>query len=910
MSFGQPSWLLLAVPVLVLWAAFFRGWSRLRWLAWLLLCVLALADPRRDAARGTHGHVVLLVDRSASVRGEALARALTLAPELSRYAQARGGALHVLGFGRNASVLAGPGEPLEALRGLAVQDASDLTAGLQLAAAQPGVSDVVLVSDGVYTSEDPLPVAVELRQQGVRVHTLQVDTHAPADAAITRLLAPPRVPRGQPFSIAVEIDSRIAQSGQLRVRDASGALVFERTLQLTAGTRRYALRLDASELGVHKLDATLDVAADTSPGNNRAQTLVESVGQPQVVVYTHNPDSALVRALGSAQLQLAVRSHGEALSLSAISGSAAVVLENMSLNELGDAADAALDSYVRKLGGGLLITGGQNSYALGGYYRSQLEQLLPVSMEQKDELRRPRLDMAIALDRSGSMSVVLSDGSQKMDLANRGAAEAIALLAPGDAISVFAVDTAAHNVVPLQRIVDAVHKRKLIESVRAIESTGGGIYVNTALSAAMDALLKGSAPTRHIVLFADAADAEEPGNYAELVKSFRRAGGTLSVIGLGTESDSDAALLREIAELGGGRVYFTADALQLPRVFAQDVMRVARKTFLRTRTTVEPARGLLALQLPLTAAPAVAGYNATYLVPGAEPSLITGDEQHAPLAAAWQRGAGKVMAVTFEADGPDTGEIANWAEYKPFFRAAVEWIKRASADIDLDATLKLEGNQALLRVELPEGHHTTSAPAAWLFSDDTQAPRPLRLAWTGPNTLSAYGPIDSGHAYQAAVVLPGQPALTLPWTMQPYSPEFAARSGPRTGDAVLGALAQATHGGVYTRPEDLGRPRTQPQQAPSSLVGLIVIAMLVLLLADIAWRRGLMSGRWLAWRRTWLQPMAAQFRRRVRSRVLATPAVNAPAAPAAEEQPSTEDAPEAASALSEAKRRARQRQGR
>ncbi|MEY4575645.1 MAG: hypothetical protein RL701_348, partial [Pseudomonadota bacterium] len=651
MSFGQPSWLLLAVPVLLLWLAFFRGWSRWRWLALLLLCVVALADPRSDARRGAQGQVVLLVDRSASVRGEALTRALALAPELEQHAQASAATLYVLGFGKQASLLAGPGEQFEALRSTAPQDASDLSAGLQLAAAQPGVSDIVLISDGVYTTEDPSPIAVELRQQGVRVHTLQIGAGAAAAAAITRLLAPPRVPRGQPFSVAVEIAARVAQPGLLRLRTASGQVLFEQTLQLAAGTRRYALRLDASELGVHKLEATLSVAGSETAGNDRAQTVVEVVGQPRLVVYTHNPASALVRALGSSQLQLDVRSHGEALTLPAITGSAAVVLENMSLNDLGDAAAAALDSYVRKLGGGLLVTGGQNSYALGGYYRSELEQLLPVSMEQKDELRRPRLDMAIALDRSGSMGVRLPDGSQKMDLANRGTAEAIALLAPGDAVAVFAVDTAAHSVVPLQRIVDALHKRKLIDMVRTIESTGGGIYVDAALAVAMDALLEGSASTRHIVLFADAADAEEPGNYVELVKRFRKAGGTLSVIGLGTESDSDAALLREIAELGGGRVYFTADAMQLPRVFAQDVMRIARNTFERKRTAVEPARGLVALQLPLANVPAVGGYNTTYLAQGAEASLIGGDEPHAPLAAAWQRGAGKVMAVTFEADG-------------------------------------------------------------------------------------------------------------------------------------------------------------------------------------------------------------------------------------------------------------------
>ena len=60
---------------------------------------------------------------------------------------------------------------------------------------------------------------------------------------------------------------------------------------------------------------------------------------------------------------------------------------------------------------------------------------------------------------------------------------------------------------------DAKHRRELRDEVLQIESQGGGIYVHTALAVAMDKLLEGQAKTRHIVLFSDASDSEEPGNY-------------------------------------------------------------------------------------------------------------------------------------------------------------------------------------------------------------------------------------------------------------------------------------------------------------------------------------------------------------------------------------------------------------
>ncbi|MCP4696914.1 MAG: VWA domain-containing protein, partial [Gammaproteobacteria bacterium] len=256
----------------------------------------------------------------------------------------------------------------------------------------------------------------------------------------------------------------------------------------------------------------------------------------------------------------------------------ALVLENMPLDRLNDNADAAIAHYVRHLGGGLLVTGGRNSYAMGGYYRSYLEDILPVALDRQEELRRAKLAMAIVLDRSGSMSVDVAGGAVKMDLANRGAAEAIALLSPLDDIAVFAVDSQAHLVAPLQAAGDA--REELTARVLSIESAGGGIYVYEGLTAAVQVLLKSDAATRHIVLFADAADAEKPGEYQTLLRQWGSAGGSLSVIGLGTNGDLDAALLEDLALLGGGRAYFTADALNLPRVFTQDVMQVARKSFL------------------------------------------------------------------------------------------------------------------------------------------------------------------------------------------------------------------------------------------------------------------------------------------------------------------------------------------
>ena len=71
---------------------------------------------------------------------------------------------------------------------------------------------------------------------------------------------------------------------------------------------------------------------------------------------------------------------------------------------------------------------GKYSFGSGGYFRSAVDELLPVSMELRQDHRKLAVAMAIVMDRSGSMSAGVPGTGTKMDLANTGATAAIELL--------------------------------------------------------------------------------------------------------------------------------------------------------------------------------------------------------------------------------------------------------------------------------------------------------------------------------------------------------------------------------------------------------------------------------------------------------------------------------------------------
>ncbi|MBU6181108.1 MAG: VWA domain-containing protein, partial [Verrucomicrobia bacterium] len=468
--------------------------------------------------------------------------------------------------------------------------------------------------------------------------------------------------------------------------------LYQGEVGITAGTGRFRFSDRTLEPGGHAYQISISPEQDAFPGNNRSERWIEVVAGPRVLLVTAYQDDPLIAVLRAQGFEVAVVEDPLTLQPGLLTGAKAVILNNVPAFELANDFLGALPFFVSDQGGGLLMAGGRRSFGSGGYCESAIDPLLPVSMELKSEHRKLGVAMAIVMDRSGSMAVTTPSGHTKMQLANEGAARSVELLGSMDAVTVFAVDSQAHQIAPLLNV--GASRGELNSRIRRIESMGGGIFVYEGMKAGWDVLKNAPLGQRHMILFSDAADSEEPRDYVNLIKEMRAGGATVSVIGMGTRSDPDARLLEDIAELGGGRIFFSEIPGELPNIFAQETVTVARSSFVEDVTgAATTGRWQELARRDAAWLPEIDGYNLSYLREGDEVALVSTDTYAAPLVAFGRRGIGRTAAVSFPLGGAFSEKARNWEQYADFVQTLTRWIMGDDVPPGLGVRHRLVGSQ-------------------------------------------------------------------------------------------------------------------------------------------------------------------------------------------------------------------------
>src|SRR5262245_41412920 len=857
----HPIWLALAIPLAAAWLLWRHSsrFLRLARLALLLLILLALCGlavklPSRN------GTVVVVADRSLSMPQGAEA-AQREAIDLIGRAMTSDDRLAVVSFGQSAAIERQPQSgSFAGFTNEVGRDASNLAEAIDKALAlipQNSPGKILAISDGRWTGKDPATAASKAAARGVTIDYRSLQRSSANDLAVAQIDAPIRVTPGEAFMITAWVKSPVQQEIAYELRRGAQVLAAGKT-NAGAGLSRLTFRDLAGEPGAQGYTIRVSQngagADDPVPENNSAKVLVGVEGPRPLLLVSPSPNSGLARLLsaGGMKVKLAAPEDCE-WSLDSLAQYSGALIENVPADKVTNRGMDSIASWVSEAGAGLMMTGGKHAYGPGGYFKSPLEPVLPVSMELRQEHRKLALAIVVAMDRSGSMGAAVGGGRTKMDLANLAAAQTLDMLTPMDEFGVVAVDSVSHVIVDLQKVDDAGSVRN---KILRVDSGGGGIFIYEALTTAAEMLLKAQSGSRHIILFADAADSEEPGKYRELLQQCEQSGVTVSVVGLGKPTDVDAELLRDIAKRGAGQIFFTENAEDLPRLFAQDTIIVARSMFLDQPAPIQFTGGLITLTgKQFTGLQSIGGYNLTYLRPKANPAAVTTDEYKAPVVASWQAGAGRVLCYLGEADGQYAGAVAGWKDAGDFFTSLARWVAGDAGDLPGNMLLTQEVKNGVARIELhldPERDESGATSPGGLpkvttlrgVAGSKPSSEKSEMRWASADTLEVEIPLRGNETALSTVEVPGAGRVTLAPVALPYSPEFKPVSGEE-GQSALARLAQATGGkervelsGVW---KDLPRLPRLVDLSP----WLLMLATALLLVEVLERHTGLISARLL-----------------------------------------------------------------
>ncbi len=832
--------------------------------ALLLLCiVLALAGLGWKTSGDDLG-VVFLVDDSASISPAAAQQARQFVAESLRTRRSHDSAA-VLGFAQTTALWQPPAESSQLLPAWpplpdGQRNATDLGLGLNFAAAlRPAgkVGRVVLLSDGNDTADGGVEAAARLAAAGLEVDTVALRNPTQPEVLVAGLELPPGLKSGEPFDARADIESNTATTTKVNLYQ-NQFLVGQQDIAVHPGRNDVLFPNLRAGDGFTAYEVEILPAADTRLENNRAGATAALSGQPRVLLVDSAVERAapLADALRAAQIEVEVRGPaGLPRDLSELQRFDLFMLSDVPALSLTRDQMELYRTWVQQFGGGFIMLGGENSFGVGGYYRTPIEQMLPVRMEHDDRQETPSVALYVVLDRSGSMTAPVA-AQTKIGLADQGAVMALDVLQAKDLFGLTAVDTQVHTVVPLGPTGNRAASEQKILSITA---GGGGIYIFTGLADAFHVLRAATAKIKHVILFSDAADAEEKssgempdgapaggGNSTDLVSAMLAEKITTSVVGLGGDRDKDVTFLRLLAERGNGRFYLTNDALTLPQIFSTETMKVAQSSLVEEPFNPVPAApSPLVPGLDWKTAPPLLGYNSTKPKPTAQVALAT--ELGEPLLASWRYGLGQTAAFTSDAQARWAGEWLGWDGYGKFWAQVVRGLLRKSdqAAFQVRTSEVAAGTRLRLAIDAvtPEGGFRDALPID-VSAVDTASGQAIaaRAEQTGPGSYSVeftLPPLSSAGGNGATTMFSiSSPAIAeRPYVFgytRSYPKEFL-RTG--TDGATLQAIASAGNGKYAPAPAQIFAAPRRYSERRLDLTNYFLAAALLLLPLDIFLRR-------------------------------------------------------------------------
>ncbi|MCK4343336.1 MAG: hypothetical protein KAY37_16600, partial [Phycisphaerae bacterium] len=871
--FESPGYLVLLALIPLLVALSYRSLAGLgpfrRVLAIIARCVvvlimiLALAGAQRTQ-KVDDLSVIFLVDRSKSIPQN-------LQREAFKYLERAGAKrpaddkIGVIGFCGLSEVNQLPMKTLE-IEGVttpAEPEQTNLAGAIRLALAllpSNTAGRIVIITDGNENVGDVLREAEQYSAAGIPIDVLPIEYEYTNEVVFEQLKTPPTATTEETINLQMVLRSQQRCTGKIELRHGNDKLDLNRrapgtalAVELNPGPNRIAISVPLRAAGAHRFKATFteDVeGTDKIKENNVADAFTVVSGQGRILILTtmydyraEQPSSLILeRALEQERLVCDVKVAGEQpLDQVMLLDYSLVILSNVPAGDLREEERQALATYVRDLGGGLIMVGGDDSFGAGGWLGSPVEEVMPVSFDVKHKKEFFKGALVLVMH-----ACEVPDGNH---LGERCSIEAVKTLSSRDLVGVLAWqwlgDEQEHWAVPLQPVGN---RTRIIKAIKKM-SMGDLPDLDAVMRPGVEALIKRKdCGPKHMIVISD-FDPQPPRN--DLINKMKQHGITCTTIAIGYGGHFiDERKARWIADSTGGRFHRTSDYSKLPQIFIKESREVRRS--LVQNIKFQPTWSSDALLSPVVTGmtteglPELGGFVLTTAKENAMIPIVRKakeGEEDDPVLAHWQVGLGKTVAFTsglWPKWGPSW---VDWVKFSKFWAQTVRWASRQSEAAAFDVTTSVQGGKAKVRIDAVDKNADVinfMKVAGRVLHPGSDKSEPLRLTQTGPGRYEAE--FDTHERGNYILDLRCRDADGKDTALQTglsvaYSPEY---SQMRANLPLLEELRSRTDGRLlsHSAPDAVfDRAGLPPAETRHVMWETLVRWLLLLFLVDIAIRR-------------------------------------------------------------------------
>lgn len=704
--------------------------------------------------------------------------------------------------------------------------------GLSLPTGGPGRQKrLVVLSDGIQNIGEVTALLDLVRASEIEVFALPLLSEREYEVWVRELRTLPQVRSGETFQVRAIVESTTDTEVQVRLYRNDLPVTEPRMIALKRGKQPldFPQQISEEDIYEYRIEISGDNATGDNSENNTGYGVTRVYGKPHILyIETDSVQAeALKTVLEMNRLAVEVRPPSEfPTDLVALQKSDAIILSNVSADALSTPQMNLIESYVRDLGKGLVVIGGDRAFGRGGYHDTPLEQVLPLEMTPRQ--KKESLALMLVVDASGSMANYVGP-DQKIQLALEGVRASIRALDDEDRVGVIGFAAKIKMDDP-----PTTEHEEILRTVGKLRP-GSGTKMYLALERAYERLQVVDAKQKHILLL---SDGKSEGDFIPLVERMTADKITLSTIAIG---DADRALMRTIAEAGGGGYRDVRNISELPKIMADEV-RQTQKYIVQEPFQPIINDGDFPMLAGIDRVPQLYGYIATSEKELAQ-IYIHSHEDH-PILAGWNYGLGRSVAFTSDVKPGWGAAWIEWDHFGKFWGQVINWTLPSTGEAaDFDLTIRHQNGSGEVLIDTTSTHRITF---------DARIARPnavgelVELRRVTPTQYSGEFSVRERGSYLVTVQKnrDGQVENTVYGNLVvSYPTEFAEFE---TNRRLLNELASQTNGIFEPSPKQIAQHRGAAIEHLKPLWSSLLIMSVVLFVLEMILRRLSIASGYLA----------------------------------------------------------------